>query len=87
MRTDDRDGTLSGQPSAPQRRPRAARLVAGWALLVVGAALLVLPGPGIPLLLGGLALLAREQPWARRAQTKLRERLARGLQRARSTNG
>jgi TerC family integral membrane protein len=78
-----------GRPSEPpsgQRRGRVARLAAGWGLLAAGAALLVLPGPGIPLLLGGLAILAREQPWARRAQRKLRVRFARGLRRVRWTN-
>ena len=53
---------------------RVARLAAGWSLLGAGAALLVLPGPGIPLILGGLALLAREHRWARRAQANLRSR-------------
>lgn len=50
---------------------RTFRLAAGWALLVVGGLLLVLPGPGIPLVLVGLALLSRDVPWARR----LRERV------------
>jgi hypothetical protein len=49
----------------------------GFALLAVGGALLVLPGPGIPLVLGGLAILARDRPWARRALAGLRRRLAR----------
>ncbi len=53
---------------------RVARAGAGWALLAVGTALLVLPGPGIPLILGGLALLAREYRWARRARVTLRAR-------------
>jgi hypothetical protein len=52
---------------------RTVRLAAGWSLLVVGGLLLVLPGPGIPLLLVGLALLSRDVPWARR----LRERVLR----------
>jgi hypothetical protein len=53
------------------------RLVTGWALLVSGTALLVLPGPGIPLMLGGLALLAREQAWAGRLQRSLIDRWGR----------
>ncbi len=63
---------------APAETPaplaRLARQAAGWSLLVVGGALLVLPGPGIPLVLGGLALLARDRPWARRAQAHLQRR-------------
>jgi len=50
------------------RTRRAATLAAGWTLLVVGGALLVLPGPGIPLVLGGLALLGKEVAWAGRAR-------------------
>jgi len=51
----------------------------GYGLLGVGVALLVLPGPGIPLVLGGLALLARRRPWARRARRWLRVQVGRGL--------
>ncbi len=50
---------------------RVARQAAGWTLLLVGGGLLVLPGPGIPLVLGGLALLSRDHRWARRAQARL----------------
>ncbi|MGD9763186.1 MAG: PGPGW domain-containing protein [Candidatus Binatia bacterium] len=42
------------------------RCAAGISLLAVGAALLVLPGPGIPLVLAGLTLLAPHSRWARR---------------------
>lgn len=52
----------------------------GYGLLVVGAALLVLPGPGLPFLLGGLALLARRRAWARRLRRRLLSHLA-GLSR------
>ena len=56
---------------------RAATVVGGFGLLLVGAVLLVLPGPGIPLLAAGLALLSLEYHWARR----LREWLLRRAQR------
>ena len=59
-------------------RPRARRyatLATGWTLIGVGGVLLFLPGPGIPLILGGLALLGREAPWARRLDHRLRARL------------
>jgi hypothetical protein len=35
-------------------------------LLAIGALLLVLPGPGVPLIVAGLALLALEFVWAER---------------------
>jgi hypothetical protein len=45
---------------------RIAIVAGGFGLLLLGAALLVLPGPGIPLVAGGLALLSLEFRWARR---------------------
>jgi hypothetical protein len=73
-------------PAPPEgaraRRPRSAvarvaLVCAGWALLAAGACLLFLPGPGVPLLLGGLALIAEEQDWARRLLGRLKDRLQR----------
>ncbi len=43
---------------------RAAIVAGAFGLLVVGALLLVLPGPGIPLIVVALALLALEFAWA-----------------------
>jgi uncharacterized protein (TIGR02611 family) len=48
--------------------------VAGVALCVLGIALLVLPGPGLLLVLAGLVLLANEYPWARRMTGPVRRR-------------
>jgi Putative transmembrane protein (PGPGW) len=50
---------------------RIARVTAGLALLPVGVALLVLPGPGIPVVAGSLMLLESEFEWAGRARVKL----------------
>jgi hypothetical protein len=61
-----------------------ATLVIGYLLLVTGTALLVLPGPGIPLVLAGLAVVGREQRWARRLERRLRDRVSR-VWRARRT--
>lgn len=50
---------------------RSARRVAvgvvGGALVVVGVALCVLPGPGLLLIIAGLAVLATEFAWANTA--------------------
>lgn len=54
-------------------------IVAGSVLLAVGIALLVLPGPGIPLVVAGLALLGTQFPWARRALEWLRARAKRAV--------
>ncbi len=41
---------------------RVAALIGGGVVLLVGVALLVLPGPGLLLVLGGLLILANEFP-------------------------
>lgn len=41
--------------------------VVGFALVALGLGLLVLPGPGILVVLAGLAVLATQYTWARRA--------------------
>ena len=60
---------------------RLWRRISGWTLVLLGIAGCVLPViPGIPLLLGGLALLSTEYAWAERTL----DRLKRWLERARS---
>jgi hypothetical protein len=54
---------------------RFVRVVGGWALLAVGAALLVLPGPGLLVIAAGLALLATEYAWAARLLGKVKARI------------
>ncbi len=44
---------------------RFAVTIVGGALLVVGVAMMILPGPGILLIVAGLAVLATEYVWAR----------------------
>ena len=68
---------------AASRTRRWASLGLGYTLLVVGGALLVLPGPGLPLVFAGLALLERDAPWARRLRVWIEERLRRVRGRAR----
>ena len=53
---------------------RAGRVVVGLILLLGGALLALpgIPGPGVLLVVGGLALLGREFHWARRANEWLR---------------
>lgn len=54
---------------------RVAAITGGGILLVAGIALLVLPGPGVPLIIAGLALLATQFQWARRLLAWMRQRL------------
>jgi uncharacterized protein (TIGR02611 family) len=59
---------------------RAARrggvFLVGMTLLVAGAAMLVLPGPGIAVMLLGLVVLSAEFHWARRVLAWARERFS-----------
>jgi len=41
--------------------------IAGGALVIVGLVMLVLPGPGVLVIIAGLAILATEYVWAQRA--------------------
>jgi len=52
---------------------RAARIFSGFSLLVAGAAMLVLPGPGWAAIALGLALLAPHFPWADAALKRLKK--------------
>lgn len=61
-------GWWRGLPS-PARKVIAG--VVGIALLATGAVLMVLPGPGIPIMLAGLVVMASEYTWARTAQHRL----------------
>jgi hypothetical protein len=45
---------------------RVAVTIAGFLVLIAGAAMLVLPGPGILVIVAGLAILATEYVWAQR---------------------
>ena len=44
---------------------RSAVTIAGGAVVAVGIALMVLPGPGLLVVVAGLAILATEYAWAR----------------------
>ncbi len=70
---------------------RAARkvvvAVVGVAVLIVGAALIVLPGPAFLVIPAGLAILATEFPWARRLLGYAKERAVRLYHSARRVGG
>jgi tellurite resistance protein TerC len=48
-------------------------LVVGGTLLVVGVAMIVLPGPAFVVIPAGLAILATEFVWARRLLVRVRD--------------
>jgi hypothetical protein len=45
---------------------KAGAQVVGWVLVAAGLAAIVLPGPGLLLLFGGLAILSQQFAWAER---------------------
>lgn len=65
--------TLPVPADPPQRSPlvRAARIGLGLALLAAGVAMLVLPGPGLAAMAGGLWIVGDDIGWARRARLRL----------------
>ncbi len=48
--------------------------IVGWLLVAVGLAALVLPGPGLLLLLSGLIVLSQEYDWAERRVEPVKEK-------------
>jgi Putative transmembrane protein (PGPGW) len=55
----------------------------GGLFLILGVAMLVLPGPAVLLIPLGLAILASEFPWARKWLTTTRQWLRSGFQKIR----
>jgi len=53
---------------------RIAVTIACFAVLLAGVAMLVLPGPGIVVILAGLAILATEYVWAERMLAEAKRR-------------
>ncbi len=70
---------------------RAFRKIAvtlvGGSLLVVGIVLLFLPGPGIAVILAGLAVLATEFAWAERRLRRIRAAARRAFTRGSQRHG
>lgn len=64
-------------PGASAAKHLVIQLV-GWVMLLVGMAALFLPGPGLLLMFGGLAILARYNAWAERWLDPVRLRALRG---------
>jgi tellurite resistance protein TerC len=67
------------------RARRLIVIVAGFTVLIVGVAMIVLPGPAVVVIPLGLAILATEFIWARTLLTKVKERVLRIKKTRRST--
>lgn len=55
-----------------QQVRRVFKILAGFTLLLVGMVMLITPGPGWLVIIGGLAMLAAEFVWARRLLDRLK---------------
>lgn len=62
---------------------RIARIGAGTGLVILGLFLLVLPGPGILTIAGGLAILAVDYAWARNLLDWMKKTFSKQFTRAR----
>jgi uncharacterized protein (TIGR02611 family) len=73
------------EPATPSERPRLASaikkhgkrtgiFVVGWAIVAAGVAMLVLPGPGLLVIVAGLSVLAIEFAWAKRWRDTAQEK-------------
>jgi uncharacterized protein (TIGR02611 family) len=62
---------------------RIAVTIVGGVLLLAGLVMMVTPGPGILVIIAGLAVLASEYVWAQRALEKTREKSRRAVDRGR----
>jgi hypothetical protein len=68
-------GRMAGSDQGTTRTvKRAAALTGGGALVVVGVALLILPGPGLLLVFAGLYVLAQQFPSMERYADMVRDR-------------
>ncbi|MDE0777559.1 MAG: PGPGW domain-containing protein, partial [Nocardioides sp.] len=52
--------------------------VVGWTLLVAGIAALALPGPGLLMIFGAMAILSQQYEWAERRLDPIKYRALKG---------
>lgn len=71
--------TGPGRRSAGNHLGRIAAAVGGGAVVLVGIALLVLPGPGFVMIAAGLGVLSTQYAWVRRPLRYARVRAGQGV--------
>src|SRR3954466_13840324 len=57
---------------------RIALEVVGWTLVVAGIAALILPGPGLLMIAGGLVVLSQQYEWAERRVEPIKREALKG---------
>jgi len=68
--------TLSDMAITRMHAKRWLKMTGGFALLILGAAMLLLPGPGVLTIVVGLAILSTEFLWARLLLDRIKRRTA-----------
>ena len=71
---------LQGMEKTFRRIKRIVIAIIGFTVLLVGVAMMVLPGPAIVVIPLGLAILATEFVWARRLLKRIKDKLQRPKQ-------
>lgn len=56
-----------------EQAKRLIKIVIGFTILLGGFIMLFIPGPGIPTIVGGLAILATEFVWAKRLMKRFKD--------------
>ena len=64
---------------------RLVILIVGGVVLLAGVAMLVLPGPGIVVIIAGLAILAKEFTWAERTLDTAKEQASKATNKVKGT--
>ena len=64
---------------------RLVILIVGGVVLLAGVAMLVLPGPGIVVIIAGLAILAKEFTWAERTLDRAKEQASKATNKVKGT--
>jgi uncharacterized protein (TIGR02611 family) len=79
---DGKSGRVALSLETVQQVRRFFKILGGFTLLLIGVVMLITPGPGWLVIVGGLAMLAAEFVWARRLLDRLKsqgERLRHSL--------
>ena len=64
---------------------RAGIFVVGWVIVLAGIAMLVLPGPGLLVIIAGLSVLGIEFAWAAKLRDQAKDKAKAAAEKAKST--
>ena len=73
LETGEREATVAAAKA--HIAVRVIRMTVGTAVIILGIAMMVLPGPGVLAIAGGLFILAKDVAWADRLLQNLRKKV------------